>query len=131
MRISSVILNKKSIKRSNDILWPLSDCNSSIVAKRPNREWFPDLILLLMEEPVTLPMMWNLLVWPHVKKFHQELEMLELHAWELSSDCREADYSEDFATQVASQVRKILSFPIPSRVINILPLVLWQESHSK
>ena len=47
---------------------------------------FPYLVALLVEEPLELPMLWNLLVQPHVRKFHRGLELLCLHTWNLSSD---------------------------------------------
>ena len=33
-----------------------------------------------------IPMLWNLLLWPHVRKFHRGLELLHLPIWKLSSD---------------------------------------------
>ena len=51
----------------------------------PAREWFPDLLSLLLEPPIPLPERWDLLRQPHVRKFHQRLCTLQLHAWRLSS----------------------------------------------
>ena len=51
----------------------------------PHSEWFPDLLSLLVAEPLKLPRFWNLLIQPHVWKFHQGLDILHLHAWKFSS----------------------------------------------
>ena len=55
----------------------------------PSKEWFPDLLSLLTEPPVPLPQRWDLLRQPHVRKFHQHLLWLHLHAWRLCSDLLE------------------------------------------
>ena len=49
----------------------------------PQREWFPDLLELLSDIPITLSSRKDLLRQPH---FHQNLPMLQLTAWRLSSD---------------------------------------------
>ena len=48
----------------------------------PQKEWFID-PSLLMDIPLEL---WNLLVQPHIQKFHRGLESLYVHAWKLSSN---------------------------------------------
>ena len=53
----------------------------------PQRPWFPELLELLILPP--LPSRWDLLRQPHVRRFHQNLSMLLLHAWRLSGDSRE------------------------------------------
>ena len=50
----------------------------------PQRPWFPELLIL-----PPLPSRWDLLCQPHVRRFHQNLSMLRLHAWRLSGDSRE------------------------------------------
>ena len=45
------------------------------------REWFLDLLELLLEPPLPLPARWDLLHQPHVRGFHQNLHVLHLHAW--------------------------------------------------
>ena len=52
----------------------------------PQRPWFPELLIL---PPLPLPSRWDLLRQPHVRRFHQNLSMLRLHAWRLSGDSRE------------------------------------------
>ena len=46
----------------------------------PQREWFPDLLDLLVEPSLELPLRWDLLRQPHVRRFHQNLPVLSLHA---------------------------------------------------
>ena len=53
----------------------------------PQRPWFPELLELLILPP--LPSRWDLLRQPHVRRFHQNLSMLRLHAWRDSRDSRE------------------------------------------
>ena len=36
----------------------------------PRKEWFADLLSLLVDRPVELPQVWNFLVQPHIRKFH-------------------------------------------------------------
>ena len=55
----------------------------------PQRSWFPELLEVLTEPPLLLPSRWDLLRQPHFRKFYQNLSMLRLHAWRLSSDLRE------------------------------------------
>ena len=54
----------------------------------PSKEWFPDLLSLLVEPPVVLPARVDLLRQPHNRKLHQRLSMLQLHAWRPSSGLR-------------------------------------------
>ena len=51
----------------------------------PQREWFPDLLDLLVDVPLTLPERPDLLRQPHFHRFHLGLHGLRLHAWRLSS----------------------------------------------
>ena len=55
----------------------------------PQRPWFPELLELLILPHLPLPSRWDLLHQPHVRRFHQNLSMLRLHAWRLSGDSRE------------------------------------------
>ena len=52
----------------------------------PQRDWFPDLLELLSDVPVTLSGRRDLLRQPHFHRFHLNLPMLQLTAWRLSSD---------------------------------------------
>lgn len=69
------VLNKVQRDRSEMIL---------IAPSWPNQEWFPDLLDLLVEVPVELPMWHRLLRQPHMNVFHQQPQVLALHAWKLS-----------------------------------------------
>ena len=51
----------------------------------PQRDWFPDLLELLSDVPITLSDRRDLLRQPHFHRFHQNLPMLRLTAWRLSS----------------------------------------------
>ena len=50
----------------------------------PQKEWFPDLLEVLMEPPLQLPMRSDLLKQPHFHRYHMGLQALQLHAWRLS-----------------------------------------------
>ena len=52
----------------------------------PQRPWFLELLIL---PPLPLPSRWDHLRQSHVRRFHQNLSMLRLHAWRLSGDSRE------------------------------------------
>ena len=63
------------------------NCELTIIAPFwPQREWFPDLLELLSDVPITLSSRKDLLRQPHFHRFHQNLPMLQLTAWRLSSD---------------------------------------------
>ena len=51
----------------------------------PQKEWFKDLAHV-MEESLQHQMLWNLLIQPHMTKFHKRLESLHLLTWKLSRD---------------------------------------------
>ena len=50
----------------------------------PQKEWFPDLLQVLLEPPLKLPARRDLLRQPHFHRFHLGLDSLQLHAWRLS-----------------------------------------------
>ena len=52
----------------------------------PQRPWFPELLELVVDGPVALPLDRALLSQPHVHRQHLDLSRLALHAWRLSSD---------------------------------------------
>ena len=60
-------------------------CHLLVTLFWPQKEWFPDLLAILMEEPLKLSMLWNLLVQPHIRKFHCGLKIFCLHSWKPSS----------------------------------------------
>ena len=62
-------------------------CDLTLIAPFwPQREWFPDLLELLSHIPIELPKRQDLLRQPHFHRFHENLQMLRLTAWRLSSD---------------------------------------------
>ena len=65
----------------------LSDCRIVLIAPFwPNRQWFPDLLSLLVSPPITIPVIPKLLHQLQGKFLHQNPSLLQLHAWELSND---------------------------------------------
>ena len=63
------------------------NCELTLIAPFwPQRDWFPDLLELLSDVPVTLSSRRDLLRQPHLHRFHLNLPMLQLTAWRLSSD---------------------------------------------
>ena len=63
------------------------NCELTLIAPFwPQRDWFPDLLELLSDVPITLSGRRDLLRQPHFHRFHQNLPMLRLTAWRLSSD---------------------------------------------
>ena len=63
------------------------NCDLTLIAPFwPQREWFPDLLELLSDIPIELPIRRDLLQQPHFNRFHENLPMLRLTAWRLSSD---------------------------------------------
>ena len=63
------------------------NCELTLIAPFwPQREWFPDLLELLSDVPITLSGRKDLLRQPHFHRFHLNLPMLQLTAWRLSSD---------------------------------------------
>ena len=55
----------------------------------PQHPWFPDLLELLVAVPVFLPQRKDLLRQPHFHRFHQNLRVLWLTAFRISSDPQE------------------------------------------
>ena len=63
------------------------NCELTLIAPFwPQRDWFPDLLELLSDVPITLSGRKDLLRQPHFHRFHLNLPMLQLIAWRLSSD---------------------------------------------
>jgi len=61
-----------------------SHCRLIVVAPFwPKQAWFPLLNQLAVEPPRQLPQRWNLLKQPRSNIFHQEPQVLNLHAWRL------------------------------------------------
>ena len=74
----------KEISSQTEVLEELRvDSHRSVLA---SEDWFPDLLELLSDVPVTLSSRRDLLRQPHFHRFHLNLPMLQLTAWRLSSD---------------------------------------------
>ena len=59
----------------------------------PQHPWFPHLLELLVDLPFFLPLRKDLLKQPHFHRFHQNLPVLRLTAYRLSSDLRDTSGS--------------------------------------
>ena len=71
------------------LLSAMSLTNLSLMLVTPmgtQKEWFIALIVFQVEEPPELPMVWNVLVQPHIRKFHKGLETLDLQLWKPSNN---------------------------------------------
>ena len=55
------------------------------------KEWFPDLLSLLVDLPRSLPSWEKLLRQPQSNRYHQNVKSLNLHAWRLSSNSSERE----------------------------------------
>ena len=51
----------------------------------PRRPWYPQLLQLLIANPIAIPNVQNLLRQPKTKIYHQNPELLNLHAWLISN----------------------------------------------
>jgi hypothetical protein len=62
------------------------NCSMVLIAPRwTDKPWFPELLKLIQSPPVPLPLREDLLKQPQSQTFHQNLSVLKLHAWRLSS----------------------------------------------
>ena len=74
------------IRRVLNRLMSSDRCRMLLVAPLwPHREWFADLLSLLVAQPVGLPQWPRLLKQPLGSVFHTGVHVLNLHAWQLSS----------------------------------------------
>ena len=89
------------------------NCRMTLIAPWwPQREWFPDLLKWLTEEPRRLPLRRDLLLQPLGRALHQNLPMLQLTAWRLSTISSDL---ESFRGQWQNLLREQeASQPIPS-----------------
>ena len=75
----------------------------------PNQEWFPDLLDLSIDFPITLPPVQKLLKQTFLHHFHLHPWLLNLHAWRLSKDSTRRGFSEAVAQRLAISQETILS----------------------
>ena len=74
------------IRRVLNRLMSADQCRMILVALLwPHREWFADLLSLLVAQPLGLPQWPRLLKQPLSSVFHTGVHVLNLHAWKLSS----------------------------------------------
>ena len=91
----------------------------------PQKEWFADHLSILMDITLKLPLLQNLLVQPHLWKFHRGLESLRLHAWKLSSDSsKKAGFSKEVVDAASSDLWRFM-VSLPGKVVQNPLLVLW------
>ena len=70
----------------------LSQCKIVLIAPLwPDRPWFPELLGLLVLQPVSLPVISNLLAQLKGRILHRNPGHLQLHPWELSNNRYEID----------------------------------------
>ena len=77
----------------------------------PEKGWFADLLLLLTQPPLALPLWDQLLRQPHFNWLHRGIHALNLHAWRLSSVS-----SESLAFREGLRLRcpAVLGNPLPA-----------------
>ena len=72
-----------------EVLMKLMEDQGEMILIAPTwtgRPWFPLLLELLVDQPVTLPRQSDLLFQPHTNCKHKNLSLLDLRAWRLSGD---------------------------------------------
>ena len=75
----------------------------------PEKAWFAELLLLLTQPPLALPLWDRLLRQPHFHQFHGGVHALNLHAWRLSSVSSE---SQAFREELCSNCPAIPESPL-------------------
>ena len=79
-----------------------SQCRIVLIAPLwPQQTWFSEVLQLLVSVPVSLPLFPKLLTQAKGKFQHQNLPVLNLHAWELSSNHRDRKFSQNIADFVS------------------------------
>lgn len=72
----------------------------------PLREWFPDLLRLLVDYPMLLPQKVSVLRQPHFRRHHQGLSALTMTGFRLSKLVRAKDFSKEASEAIAKCRRK-------------------------
>ena len=75
----------------------------------PEKLWFADLLLLLIQSPLALPSWDRLLCQPHFHRFHGGVLARNLHAWRLSSVSSE---SQDFRDELRTSCPDVSESPL-------------------
>ena len=89
----------------------------------PQKMWFAGLLSLLVEKPLELPLLWNLLVQPHIRKFHRGLGSLPSHVGTIKHLVRRAGFSREIAEVFTSDLG-FHSSTLSEKVVRISPLML-------
>ena len=85
----------------------VSQCKIVLIAHFwPSRSWFPELLGLLVSPPITLPVIPNLLEQLQGRFRHQNIDMLQLHVWELSSNQSEIKKNSEQVADYVSKARR-------------------------
>ena len=77
----------------------------------PEKSWFADLLLLLTQPPLTLPLWDHLLRQPHFHRFHGGVHTLNLHVWRLSSV---SSKSQAFRDELRASCPYVSECPLPA-----------------
>ena len=75
----------------------------------PEKSWFADLLLLLTQPPLSLPLWDRLLRQPHFHRFRGGVHALNLHSWRLSSVSFE---SQDFRDELRASCPDVSESPL-------------------
>ena len=67
----------------------------------PQRPWYPELLDLVVDGPVPLPLPRDLLGQPHFHRHHLGISRLSFHAWRLQRFARSQGFSSCVARQIA------------------------------
>ena len=75
----------------------------------PQASWYPELLQLVVQKPITLPLVPDLLSQLNGRIYHQNPQMLSLHAWTLSSSQSEID---NFHKELPIMSPELEEFPL-------------------
>ena len=75
----------------------------------PQASWYPELLQLVVQKPITLPLVPDLLSQLNGRIYHQNPQMLSLHAWTLSSNQSEID---SFHKELPTMSPELEEFPL-------------------
>ena len=99
----------------------------------PEKEWFADLLLLLIHPPLALPWWDSLFRQPHCNLFHQGVHALNLHAWRLLSVTSKSRAFREGLLESCQGASEILPLDYTSRdgrssVVGVVEVVLLQST---
>ena len=82
----------------------------------PQKEWFMDLLDLLVAEPLELPRMWNLLVQPHIWKYHRASRPSDIMCGTYATTYLKGRMFEEGCTHCSDGAQTLHGFPLPVKV---------------